>query len=439
MARIYPFRALRYNSSLVKLEDVVTQPYDKITPAMQQAYYQRSPYNLVRIILGLPDLFDQGNTDVYARAAAEFTSWRQKGLLLEEKEPAVFSYTQRFRLPGEERFRERRGFIALGELYDYSQGVVFRHEETLSTPLEDRLNLLRATRAHFGQIFMLYSDPARSIEQLLFDASTPEVEVTDEYGVQHGLSRISSPSTINLLLTAMEDKKLILADGHHRYEAALQYSKQFEAAADKVQEHSPDELPRPLFPEKVAMMTFVNMDAEEVAILPTHRTVCGLGNFRPEQFLEALNAYFVCSRMEAADAAAIVSILGASAKPSFVTLTRQGAWLLQTKPEALVNELGDISPRQRQLELVQLHTLILEKILHISAENVRKGLHLSYLRDAGEAVEQLRGGKADIVFLMNPVSLEQLREIAFAGELMPQKSTDFYPKLLSGLTIYALE
>lgn len=438
MARIYPFRALRYNSSLVRLDDVVTQPYDKITPSMQQAYYQRSPYNLVRIILGLPDLFDQENTDVYSRAAAEFTSWRQKELLLEEKEPAIFSYSQRFRLPGEDRFRERKGFIALGELYDYSQGVVFRHEETLSTPLEDRLNLLRATRAHFGQIFMLYSDPARSIEQLL-SAATPEVEVTDEYGVQHRLSRISSPSTINLLLTAMEDKKLILADGHHRYEAALQYSKQFEASADKVQEHSPDELPRPPFPERVAMMTFVNMDAEEVVILPTHRAVSGLADFRPEQFLEALSPYFVCSRMEAADAAAIVSTLGASARPSFVALTRLGAWLLQTKPEALVNELGDISPRQRRLELVQLHTLILEKILHISAEDVRKGRHLRYLRDAGEAVEQLRGGKADIVFLMNPVSLEQLREIAFAGELMPQKSTDFYPKLLSGLTIYALE
>ncbi|MGA7314315.1 MAG: DUF1015 domain-containing protein, partial [Silvibacterium sp.] len=172
MAHVYPFRALRYNPSLVRLEDVVTQPYDKITPAMQQAYYQRSPYNLVRIILGLPELFDSDSDgNIYTRAARDFADWRESGILIQENEPSIFAYSQRFTPPGTpDTLLERRGFIALGELYDYAQKVVFRHEQTLSKPKSDRLNLLRATRAHFGQIFMLYSDPGFSAERLLFDS-----------------------------------------------------------------------------------------------------------------------------------------------------------------------------------------------------------------------------------------------------------------------------
>ena len=167
MARIYPFRAWRYNPSAVRLEDVVTQPYDKISPAMQQAYYERSPYNLVRIILGLPELFDAGKGEnVYTRAARDFRAWREQGVLIQEHEPCVFAYAQRFKVPGTETVKERRGFIALGKLHDYAEQVVFRHEQTLSKPKSDRLNLLRATHAHFGQIFMLYSDPAGSVEKI---------------------------------------------------------------------------------------------------------------------------------------------------------------------------------------------------------------------------------------------------------------------------------
>ena len=224
MARLYPFRAWRYNPSAVRLEDVVTQPYDKISPAMQQAYYQRSPYNLVRIILGLPELFDaERGESVYTRAARDFNAWREQGVLTQEKDPSVYAYSQRFSVPGTGIVKERRGFIALGKLHDYSEQVVFPHEQTLSKPKSDRLNLLKATHAHFGQIFMLYSDPAGSVEKILYDGSGPaEAEVTDEYGVLHSLWRISDPATIRLLTTAMADKKLIIADGHHRYETALE-------------------------------------------------------------------------------------------------------------------------------------------------------------------------------------------------------------------------
>ncbi len=185
MARIYPFRALRYNPSMVRVEEVVTQPYDKITPAMQQAYYQRSLYNLVRIILGLPELFDEpGSNDVYTRAAgisptgAAWASWPRKKIPASSLTPSVLRCRAAMA-----RFTNGVPLSRLGEVCDYSAQVVFRHEQTLSKPKSDRLNLLRATRAHFGQIFMLYSDPALTAEKILFSGtSAPEIEVTDEYG-----------------------------------------------------------------------------------------------------------------------------------------------------------------------------------------------------------------------------------------------------------------
>ena len=260
MASIYPFRAWRYNSSVVQLGDVVTQPYDKISPSMQQAYYQRSPYNLVRIILGLPELFDaERGESVYTRAARDFTAWREQGVLVQEKNPCIFAYSQQFRVPGTGELKERRGFIALGKLHDYAEQVVFRHEYTLSKPKSDRLNLLKATRAHFGQIFMLYSDPARSVEKVLYDKNgRADAEVTDEYGVLHRLWRVEDPAAIRLLIAAMADKKLIIADGHHRYETALNYSREHASASLGRAEHSTNELPHAAFPEAAVMMTFVN-------------------------------------------------------------------------------------------------------------------------------------------------------------------------------------
>src|ERR1035437_146832 len=183
MAHIYPFRAWHYNPATVRLDDVVTQPYDKISPAMQQAYYQRSPYNLVRIILGLPELFDaERGESVYTRAARDLRAWQQQGVLTQEKDPCVFAYSQRFKVPGTEIVKERRGFIALGKLHEYAERVVFRHEQTLSKPKSDRLNLLKATLAHFGQIFMLYSDPAGSVEKILYEGNgLADAEITYEY------------------------------------------------------------------------------------------------------------------------------------------------------------------------------------------------------------------------------------------------------------------
>jgi uncharacterized protein (DUF1015 family) len=408
---------------------------------MQQAYYQRSPYNLVRIILGLPELFDaERNESVYTRAARDLRAWQEQGVLIQENSPCIFAYSQRFQVPGSDAVKERRGFIALGKLHDYADQVVFRHEQTLSKPKSDRLNLLKATHAHFGQIFMLYSDPAGSVEKILYDGNgQADAEVTDEYGVLHRVWRVSDPAVIRLLTTAMADKKLIIADGHHRYETALAYSKEHAPAGHAKAESSVAQLPHPAFPEAAVMMTFVNMDSDGLVILPTHRVVHTLSGFDPAAFARAAEQFFTVTALPAAEASSYSDTLKSQQGTAFVAVTRAGAYLLRSKKEPVDAALAELPERQRQLDLSQLHTIILDRLLSLDAEKVREQTNLRYLRDAAEAIDQVNRGEADVAFLTNPVAMEQLKEVAFAGEVMPQKSTDFYPKLLSGLAIYALE
>ncbi len=448
MARIYPFRAIRYNTMDVSMGDVVTQPYDKISPSMQQAYYARSRYNLVRIILGLPELFDvPGENDVYTRAQRDFAEWRREGVLYRENEPCLFAYLQRFTVPGTSEMKERRSFIALGELQDYDRGVIFRHEQTLAKPKHDRMNLLRALRANTEQIFMLYSDPALTVERNIFGAGfRAEIEVTDEFGVLHQLARIAEPNTINILASAMADKKLIIADGHHRYETALAYSKEHAPAAPRHQERNlSNSLPQPGNPEAAAMMTFVNMDTDGLVILPTHRVVHGLTNFNGAAFLAKAETFFTVKPLTGTSLEADLAELAQAGADgtAFILGLAEGRFLLLARADAVGQALPVISERQRQLDIVQLHSLVLEQLMGIRPEAVINQENLRYVRDAYEALEQLSEGRgnarADAVFLLNPCTLDQLREVAFAGEVMPQKSTDFYPKMLSGLAIYAFD
>ncbi|WP_446744011.1 DUF1015 domain-containing protein [Silvibacterium acidisoli] len=442
MAQIYPFRALRYNPSIVRVDKVVTQPYDKVSPAMQQAYYQRSPYNLIRVILGLPELFDSEQDNVYTRAAASFREWRDKGILMQEAEPCVFGYAQRFTVPGTNEQVERRGFIALGQLSDYSEKIVFRHEQTLAKPKDDRRRLLEATRAHFGQIFMLYSDPGRTAESLLFEGeAAPDIEVTDDYGVQHLVWRVNDAGTINMLTTALDDKKLIIADGHHRYETALLYAKDHapKTPVEAVERNSYT-APQPAYPEAAVMMTFVNMDSDGLVILPTHRVVSGLADFKATDFLKKAAEFFEVETLPQEDATVLTARL-ASLRPqtAFVCVTREGCSLLKAKPEVMASAMNGTPDRQQRLDVSRLHEIVLGRLLGISPADILNQTHLTYVREAAEAIEQVAAGTSDVAFLMNPVTLDQLRETAFAGEVMPQKSTDFFPKLLSGLTIYALD
>lgn len=445
MAHITPFRALRYDPARVAASEVVTQPYDKITPEMQDRYYDASPYNLVRIILGKRNASDDHGNNPYTRAAGFLSDWRRKAIFLQDPQPSIYRYTQRFTAPGSKDEFERKGFIAAGKVEDYSAGVVFRHEQTLAKPKADRLDLLRATRAHFGQIFMLYSDPSAEIENAIVSAEPPVIDLRDEYGVVHQVWKVSDQAKLNLVANAMREKKLIIADGHHRYETALNYRNERRAAAaagaGAGNGHSATHSTRDLAPYEFVMMTFVNMDSPGLLILPTHRVVHSLESFSMESFREKACEFFSVEEVDAAvDAARATAILKEAAHTgtSLLAIGRDRALLL-SRPKAPPSVFGGLSFRQQGLDVVQLHKCLLEHVLGISEDSIRDQKNISYIRDASEAMNLVRSGKANVAFLMNAARMQQVRDIAFAGEVLPQKSTDFYPKLLSGLTIYALE
>ena len=432
MATVFPFRAWRYAADRVSVSDVVTQPYDKISPTMQEAYYKASPYNLVRIILGKHLAGDGEKESVYTRAAASFQDWRKSGILRQDPHPSLYLYSQTFKVPGTSEQAERRGFIAAGQLEEYSARIVFRHEQTLSKPKADRLNLLRATRAHFGQIFMLYRGSGK-VDALLEPSRPPDVEVADEYSVIHRVWNVSDGGVIARVQEEMRQRNLIIADGHHRYETALAYRNECRVAARNGNVAAPYDS---------VMMTFVDMDQPGLVILPTHRLVFGLHSYSPARFHADARKYFdveeVDPGLDETRALAILRQAG-TAGTALLAVSSERAFLLHT-PKALGTALfSDFSVRQQALDVVQLHKCLLENVLHISEEAVRNQQNVSYCREAGEALAQVRCAKAQMAFLMNPVRIEQVRDIAFAEEVLPQKSTDFYPKLLSGLTVYALD
>jgi len=410
LARIYPFQPLRYSGQAGALENLVTQPYDKISPAMQARYLGLSPYNLVRVILGERRPSDSATDNPYTRAATYLESWIASGILAREREPGIFPYFQEFAVPDTGERLVRKGFIALGAIEDYSAGIVHRHEQTLAGPKKDRLELLRHTRAHFGQIFMLYPDPEGSVDALL-DASAsgpPLAQVTDEYGAVHRLWKIGDSARVQEL---MRDKKLLIADGHHRYETALAFR---------------DENPGLPGGDRV-MMTFVNMHSPGLQILATHRLVSGISTERfPGEFLRRAAAQFHVDEIDSLDGlrdswakSASRTVMGAAI----------GGRLFRLEAPSVRGEL----------DVQVLHRRILGEMLGIGEEAVRTERHLRYIRGLDAAVDEARQGSAQIAFLLRPVSVQHVADTSFAGGVMPQKSTDFYPKLLSGLTIYKLE
>jgi uncharacterized protein (DUF1015 family) len=422
MAKIFPFPALRYDLNQVKAEDVITQPYDKITPAVQEKYYARSPFNLVRVILGKSEPGDGEKANVYTRAQWALSDWRKAGVLAPDPEPSFYLYAQEFTIPGSDIKKTRRGLIAAGQLHDYSDKVVFRHEQTLAKPKSDRLNLLRATRMHAGQIFMVYSDPAKRVEKLLENPGAPVLEMTDDYGVHNRMWRIFDLKTIEAIQEALADKQLIIADGHHRYETALAYRDERRSEAGKVD--------RSASYERV-MMTLVNTADEGLVILPTHRVVHGLHKLSIPDFLKAAAADFEVEETHGASTQ--------SRGAGLQVFTNSGSYLLRARPGLVAKKLAYLSAAQRELEVIVLHKLLLEGALQMSEESIRNQEHIHYVREAEEAIARVQRGEAQIAFLMEPVRIEQMEAVAFAGEVMPQKSTDFYPKMLSGLTFYSVE
>jgi uncharacterized protein (DUF1015 family) len=416
LATIKPFQPYRYSAKAGDPATLLTQPYDKINPAMQAAYLAASPYNLVRVILGERHPTDDASDNVYTRAAKHLNDWIRDGILARDPAPGLYAYFQEFQVPDTGERAVRRGFIGIGKVEDYSANIVHRHEQTLSGPKKDRLELLRHTRAHFGQIFMLYPDPEGSVDRLLAEEAeaAPLLDVLDQDAVldddrvRHRLWAITNPERIARIQALMAPKKLLIADGHHRYETALAYRNENpgDAAAEFV------------------MMTFVNMHSPGLKILATHRVLRNLEGFDAAEFFEKARAHW---KVTASTIESLKAALSAR-EPASVrigVLTSGGAHLMQ-------------QPRRAgELDVPILHREILGGLLGISEEAVREEKYIHYVRGIDVAAAELQHG-AEVVFLLEPTPIEDMARIAFAGGVMPQKSTDFYPKLLSGVTIYRL-
>jgi uncharacterized protein (DUF1015 family) len=409
LARIYPFQPFRYSAKAGSIENLVTQPYDKISPAMQARYLSLSPYNLVRLILGERLPADSDRENVYTRAASTLNTWIANGILERETAPSLYAYYQRFTVPDTGQTLERKGFIGLGALEEYSAGVVHRHEQTLSGPKKDRLELVRHTRAQFELLFLLYPDPDLTIDKILDAAveGTQGVVIKDEYDAVHRLWRISGPSAVRGIQESMADKKLLIADGHHRYETALAFRNENPGLTDA----------------SSVPMTFVNMYSPGLEILATHRVVRGLTGFDPATFLGKVPGRPLGSLDE-------LRKLFRVPAPEKIRI-------------GIALRSGEISLYERdrksgELDVNVLHQYLLGSLLGISEEAVRDEKHIEYVRGLDAAYAKVREG-ADAAFLLEPTTMDQVAGVAFSGGVMPQKSTDFYPKLLSGLTIHKLE
>jgi len=399
LATVKPFQPYRYTVKAGDPSKLVTQPYDKINSAMQAKYLAASPYNLVRVILGERRAEDNPSDDVYTRAAQHLDDWIRDGILAQDPQPGFYAYFQEFDVPDTSERATRMGFIGIGKVEDYSAGIVFRHEQTLSGPKKDRLELLRHTRAHFGQIFVLYPDREGAVDQILINAAAgqPVLDVLDEYDARHRLWPITDTAAIQEL---MLDKKLLIADGHHRYETALAY-----------RDENPD--------AQFVMMTCVNMYSPGLKILATHRVLRNLDDFQAAALLAKARSsgWLVQEGMPERGPQTSVRI-GLVAGSRTYTLERDR--------------------REGELDVPVLHTEILSGLLGIGEEAVRDERYITYVRGIDAAVAEVREKGAQAAFLLEPTPIEDMARIAFAGGVMPQKSTDFYPKLLSGVTIYRL-
>ncbi len=380
---------------------------------MQARYLAASPYNLVRVILGERKNSDTETDNVYTRGAQYFENWIRQGILQQDAQPGFYAYFQEFAVPDSDERFTRQGFIGLGKVEDYSSGVVYRHEQTLSGPKKDRLQVLSHTRAHFGQIFMLYPDRERAVDAELSavaNTAPPLVDVTDEYGARHRLWAITDPTRIAKIQTLMQPMKLLIADGHHRYETALNYRDQ----------HPAD------FAAQFVMMTFVNMYSPGLKILATHRVLRGVANFTPADFLAKCQSPWAVKNFDSIDSLKPALQISDSNLVRIGLVTKDGRHLLQR------------SRQGGELDVPVLHNEIFGLYMGISEDDVRDEKHIHYVRGIDTAVAHVREHGAQAAFLLAPTPIDDMARIAFAGGVMPQKSTDFYPKLLTGISIYRL-
>ena len=433
MATIAPLHGLRYNEEKAgQIKDLVTPPYDVINAVAQEGYYQLNPYNVIRLEYGKIAPADKESDNRYTRAADFFTRWRKDGVLKEEAKKALYLYQQQFEVEGKTMIRT--GIICRVQLEPYSNGVVLPHEETMPKHKADRLALMETCKANFSPIFGLYSDPQRQIDRMLLDAvqnTHCAIDFTDEQGIGHKLWVISNEDLVSKVQQLMLNERIFIADGHHRYETALNYSLQHPELTDA----------------GYIMMTLVNLYDPGLVILPTHRMITKL-NIDQEQLIEKLSEDFKVEQLSSPRLEEVIKLLddlaefqgpgGTAHKHVFgLYIGNNVYYTLKLRDEEIINHKmpADSSNAWRSLDVSVLQKLILEQLLGIDKEAVAAGEIVKYTRDVQEAVQAVDKGESKIAFIMNPTLIGEVTQVAENNEKMPQKSTFFYPKLITGLVI----
>lgn len=440
MAEIIPFRAVLYNNAKVgDLNKVMAPPYDVISPKLQDELYARHQNNVVRLILSKIEPADSQGSDRYSRAAADLEKWLNDGVLVRDEKPSIYYYKQTYTLKTG-KTQTRKGFIALTRLVDFGKGI-HPHEKTLSGPKADRLRLMQAADANMSCIFSLYSEPSLGINKTL-DAAindiSADIDVKDDDGIANTLWRVSDPAAVSAVTGALGDKSLFIADGHHRYETALNYRNQM---MDKNPNHTGNE------PYNFVLMYFSNMDDEGMTIWPTHRVVHSLNNFNETAFFDRCAEYFDIKKFpfteadEEAKRKAFLETLEKAGKETVAigvkTRAKDEYSVLTLKNAGIMDKVfGDQIPDVfKALDVTVLHSLVLSRILGITQEAQEKQQNLVYVKSSEEAISASGRDANQLAFLLNPTRIEQVKSVALAGFVMPQKSTYFYPKLLSGLVL----
>ncbi len=422
------------------MEEVITEPYDRIPPFLQEEYYKRNPYNVVRIILGKEDDPEHPEKDKYKRAKIYLDQWEKEGILVREDQEALYLYKQEFQVRNEKKMR--MGLIARVKLEEFSTRKVLPHEKTFPKHKVDRLNLLKATNTNTGQIFLLYNDDNDNVSEAIKGAlakAEPGAEVRDEDNFRHILWLIKDKDDIRRIQEAMADKVLIIADGHHRYETSLNYQKFKTEGLSEIKGTESF---------NYIMMTLFRLDDPGLTILPTYRLVKGLDKLSDQRFNELLSANFEISEIDwtdTSDPEAVEKVQekvlgGAHTFGAFIPSLNK-AFVLRLKSEDILDkEISDDKSKEwKCLDVAILHSLIIDRLEALSPEPFSLENNVSYIRNLEEGIEQTVKGEFQVLFLLKPVSLFQIREVVENGELMPQKSTDFFPKLKSGLVMNPLD
>jgi uncharacterized protein (DUF1015 family) len=437
--KILPFQGYRYNSAKVSsLDDVISPPYDQFKPGMVELLYHRHPYNMARVIMNKETPQDSPADNRYIRSRALLADWLEEKIFLRDPRPSIYPYFQDYQVDRGPA-RTRKGFVALGEVTDYSQRVVLPHERTLAKPKQDRLHLLRTTLADTGLVFMLYSDPTGEIESMLdsLTARPPDMTALDLNQERNRLWKVDDPDGIAEISRAMSTKTVIIADGHHRYEVALAFRQE---TAPKI----PQERSLELYGYK--LMSFVRLESEGITILPIHRLLHSSPGFDAVDFLQRLTRFFAIQELPIVGERKfeILEILmGALKKRRLAGENSLGLYLPTLHKFALlefnqettptVPWPGDKSPAWRKLDVSILQTVILGHLLEIGDKQLSDQTNLEYVSNHAEAVKMSDAKSYQCAFLLNPTPIEHVKEVVEAGDILAQKSTHFHPKLMEGL------